>query len=398
MVLVINTGSSSIKMALIDMPSERLLAEGMADRLGEPEAALSWNISGETHRFTLTSGKHLAAMQQMLEALFARIDKNAITAVGHRVVHGGERFIAPTLLNAAVIAEIETISHLAPLHNPANLLGIRAAMSYLPAILHIAVFDTAFHHAMPLHASLYAVPYSWYSEYGVRRYGFHGTSHHYVGLEAAKILGRKFSDCHSLTVHLGNGCSATAIADGVSVDTTMGMTPLEGLVMGTRSGDVDPGLHAFMAGHSGKSLQEITDVLNRESGLLGLSGRSNDMRVLLQASEAGDKRAALAVDIFCYRLAKSMASLAVALGHVDAIVFTGGIGEHASEIRRRTVSQLAVLGVALDEQRNKQHGKKTEGFISKADAPLPVLVVAANEEIMIARYVSEVMNREGKLT
>ncbi|OIO67762.1 MAG: acetate kinase [Zetaproteobacteria bacterium CG12_big_fil_rev_8_21_14_0_65_55_1124] len=398
MILVINTGSSSIKMALIDMPSERLLAEGMAERLGEPEAALTWKISGETQRLELASANHLSAMQQMLEMLFCRIDKAGITAVGHRVVHGGERFVAPVLLDTVVIAEIEAISHLAPLHNPANLLGIRAAISSLPVIPHIAVFDTAFHHAMPLHASLYAVPYSWYSEYGVRRYGFHGTSHHYVGLEAASILEREFADCRLLTAHLGNGCSATAIAGGVSVDTTMGLTPLEGLVMGTRSGDVDPGLHAFVAGQSGKSLQEITDVLNRQSGLLGLSGRSNDMRILLQAAETGDERASLAVDIFCYRLAKSLAGLAVALGHVDAIVFTGGIGEHASEIRRRTVSQLAVLGVMLDTERNAQDGRLSRGFISKSDAAIPVLVIAANEEIMIARYVGEVLNREDNIT
>jgi len=398
MVLIINTGSSSIKMALIDMPSERLLAEGVADRLGESEASLNWKISGESYRFTLTSDKHLGAMQQMLETLFCRIDKDNITAVGHRVVHGGERFIAPTLLDAEVIAEIEKISHLAPLHNPANLLGIRAAMSQLPNIAHIAVFDTAFHHAMPQYASLYAVPFEWYSQYGVRRYGFHGTSHHYVGLEAAKTLDRKFTDCRLLTAHLGNGCSATAISGGVSVDTTMGMTPLEGLVMGTRSGDVDPGLHAFMAGQSGKSLQEITDTLNKESGLLGLSGRSNDMRVLLEAAETGDERAALAIDIFCYRLAKSLASLAVSLNHVDAIVFTGGIGEHASVIRAKTVQQLAILGATLDKQRNKQHGKESRGFISKDGSPLPVLVIAANEEMMIARYVCEVQNRKGNST
>jgi len=398
MILVINTGSSSIKMALIDMPTERLLAEGLADRLGEQEAALSWNISGKAHHLEISSSDHLGAMQQMLEMLFGSIDKTGITAVGHRVVHGGERFLAPTLLNASVITEIEKISHLAPLHNPANLLGIEAAMNSLPTIPHIAVFDTAFHHGMPQHASLYAVPYRWYSDYGVRRYGFHGTSHHYIGLEAAKILGRDFTDCRLLTAHLGNGCSAAAIAGGISVDTTMGITPLEGLVMGTRSGDVDPGLHAFVASQSGKSLQEITDVLNRQSGLLGLSGRSNDMRVLLEAAETGDQRAALAVDIFCYRLAKSLAALAVAIGHIDAIVFTGGIGEHSSEIRAKTVRQLALLGATLDEQRNKQHGGQSEGYISKADTPLPVLVIAANEEIMIARYVSEVQNQKGNIT
>jgi acetate kinase len=389
MILVINTGSSSIKMALVDMPSERLLAKGMAERLGEPAASLRWIISGEMHELELGAAKHQQAMRIMLEALFARMDKHDISAVGHRIVHGGERFIAPTLLDASVIAGIEAISHLAPLHNPANLLGIRAAMDYLPSVPHIGVFDTAFHHAMPQHASMYAVPHHWYSEYGVRRYGFHGTSHHYVALEAASILGRAFADCRLLTAHLGNGCSATAVAGGISVDTTMGITPLEGLVMGTRSGDVDPGLHAFVAGQSGKSLQEITDILNSQSGLLGLSGQSNDMRTLLQAAAAGNERAALAVDIFCYRLAKSLAALAVALERVDAIVFTGGIGEHAWEVRAKTIRRLAVLGAALDGERNRQDGRHSSGFISKADASLSILVIATHEEKMIARYVSE---------
>jgi len=394
MILVINTGSSSIKMVVIDMPSEQLLAEGMAERLGEQEASLTWKISGQTQRADLGRVDHEAAMQQMLEGLFAGLGKGSIVAVGHRVVHGGELFISPTLLDDAVIAGIESISHLAPLHNPANLLGIRAAMQHLPSVPHIAVFDTAFHHAIPLCASLYAVPYNWYSEYGVRRYGFHGTSHHYVALEAAAILGREFQDCRLLTAHLGNGCSATAIANGISVDTSMGMTPLEGLVMGTRSGDVDPGLHEFVARQSGASLERITETLNRQSGLLGLSGLSNDMRTLLDAAEAGDGRAELAVDIFCYRLAKTLAALAVALGRVDAIVFTGGIGEHAGVVRARTVEKLALLGAMLDGKRNSQHGKLSDGYVSTDGSALPVLVIATAEEKMIARYVCEVTDHE----
>lgn len=330
----------------------------------------------------------------MLTALFDQVDKQNIRAVGHRVVHGGERFIAPTLLNDAVVEEVESLSHLAPLHNPANVLGIRAGRDSLPDVPHIAVFDTAFHHAMPHHASLYAVPYYWYSDYGVRRYGFHGTSHHYVAREAAAALRRDFTACRLLTVHLGNGCSATAVANGLSVDTTMGMTPLEGLVMGTRSGDVDPGLHDFIARASGKSLAEITDALNRQSGLLGLSGLSNDMRTLLKAADGGDERAILAVDIFCYRLAKSLAGLAVALGKVDGLVFTGGIGEHAAVIRRKTVQQLAILGAELDTQKNDQHGRLSQGFISSTKASLPVLVIATNEEKMIAHYVNEILNTE----
>ena len=229
MILVINTGSSSIKMAVIDMPSERPLADGIADRLNEPGAALHWHIGEQDMQTTLAASDHASAMQTMLDSLFTFIDRQSIKGVGHRVVHGGESFFSPTPINPSVIEGIEALSHLAPLHNPANLSGIRAALAQLPTVPHIAVFDTAFHHNMPLHASLYAVPYAWYSDYGARRYGFHGTSHHYVGLEAARLLGREFPDCHLITAHLGNGCSAAAIRNGVSIDTTMGMTPLEGL-------------------------------------------------------------------------------------------------------------------------------------------------------------------------
>ncbi len=394
MILVINTGSSSIKMALIDMPSETLLAEAMAQRLGEQKASLSFSFHGETTESHIAFADHEVAMQQMLDALFEYVDKKSIAAFGHRVVHGGEKFIAPTLLDTSVIAEIESLSHLAPLHNPANLSGISAAMKQLPHVPHIAVFDTAFHHAMPKHASLYAVPYHWYTEYGVRRYGFHGTSHHYVGQQAAAMLGREFEECNLITAHLGNGCSATAIAGGKSVDTSMGMTPLEGLVMGTRSGDIDPGLHDYIARQSGDSLESITNALNRESGLLGLSGQSNDMRTLLGAAAENDERAILAVDLFCYRLAKTLAGLSIALASIDAIVFTGGIGEHAALIREKTVTQLTLLGVRIDPERNNEHGKHSDGFINRDRDSIPVLVVATNEEKMIARYVHNILNRE----
>lgn len=397
-ILVINTGSSSIKMALIDKQSEQLIAEGIAQRLGEKDAVLSWEISGREHSYGIENADCHDAMQIMLDALFSLVDKNSIFAVGHRVVHGGERFFKPTLIDDGVIAEVERISHLAPLHNPVNLIGIHAARKLLQTLPHIAVFDTAFHHTIPLHACLYAVPYHWYTEYGVRRYGFHGTSHHYVAQEAAALLGRKLERCRLLSVHLGNGCSATAIKDGISLDTTMGMTPLEGLVMGTRSGDVDPSLHQFIAKQSGESLEEITDILNRQSGLLGLSGLSNDMRILLDAAKAGDSRAALAIDVFCYRLAKSMAALAVSLGHIDAIIFTGGIGEHASVIRAKTLEQLEILDVEFDVTRNNQHGKKTHGFISMNDAEVSLLVIATAEEKMIARYVVRTLCEEEKLS
>ena len=392
MILVINTGSSSIKMSLLERSSMQLIAEGLAQRLGENTASLCWIISDNRNEQNLSETNHQGAMAQMLEILFSHIDKRSIVAVGHRVVHGGELFVEPTLLNEKIIADIQSLSHLAPLHNPSNLVGIEAAMSRLPNIPHIAVFDTAFHQTMPQKASLYAVPYKWYEDYGVRRYGFHGTSHHYVGEEAAKLLDRDFKNCSLLIAHLGNGCSATAISQGVSVDTTMGLTPLEGLVMGTRSGDIDPGLIDFIARLTGYSLEKITSILNRESGLLGLSGRSNDMRTLLEASEAGDEKATLAIEVFCYRLAKALLGLTVGLTQLDAIVFTGGIGEHAALVRSKTLAQLKLLGVLVDEKHNQVHGQLSSGCISAFESKVTVLVVPTNEEKMIAAYVAQVMD------
>jgi len=386
-ILIINSGSSSIKMSLLAMPSEQEIAYATVESIGEEDAKLTWHHQEQNKILNLGMSNHDDAIEAILRILFSHIEKETIAAVGHRVVHGGEQFIAPTRLTPQIIEDIQQLSYLAPLHNPANVLGMRAAMKQLPDIPHIAVFDTAFHHDMPKEASLYAVPYDWYTEYGVRRYGFHGTSHHYVGEQAAVALQRPFEDCKLLTVHLGNGCSAAAIANGQSMDTTMGMTPLEGLVMGTRSGDVDPSLHAFMAEQTGMSLTEFTHALNRQSGLLGLSGLSHDMRSLLEASQADHERAKLAIDVFCYRLAKSLAGLAAALGHLDGIVFTGGIGEHAHQIREKTVARLAILGVSLDLERNKTDGHQSHGLISHDDAKIPIWVIPTNEEVMIARYV-----------
>ncbi|MDQ6951415.1 MAG: acetate kinase [Mariprofundales bacterium] len=402
-ILVINSGSSSIKMAAIAMPGEQVLAQGLAERLGEAAPLLTWRGSHqEAHQMLNAEADHTSACQQMLALLFAEVEVASVAAVGHRIVHGGEAFVAPLTLDAAAIAKIAAISHLAPLHNPANLLGIKAAMAALPDVPQVAVFDTAFHHTMPPHAYLYAVPHHWYAEYGVRRYGFHGTSHRFVAQEAAKRLQRAENDCHLLTAHLGNGCSAAAIAGGISVDTTMGLTPLEGLVMGTRSGDVDPGLHAFIARQSGRSLEEITNDLNQRSGLLGISGVSNDMRTLLAAASKEDaaksdtdenRRAQLAIDIFCYRLAKALAGLSIALPRLDAIVFTGGIGEHAAEVRRQVVQQLHLLGVSIDPIRNTQHGSDSKGFISPPHGSPAVLVIPTSEERMIARDTLRCLNR-----
>lgn len=393
-ILIINTGSSSIKLVRLAMPNEVVIAHGMVEAIGEEACRLSWHEEDQEVTFVISDSNHNVAMQAILETMFLMVEKNSISAVGHRVVHGGERFIEPALLNKGVIEEIDRLSYLAPLHNPANVLGIHAMMKQLPNIPHVAVFDTAFHHRIPKEAYLYAVPYQWYETYGVRRYGFHGTSHHYVAEQACSTLKLSFESSKMLTVHLGNGCSATAVSNGFSIDTTMGMTPLEGLVMGTRSGDVDPSLHAFMAEQAGMSLAEVTDVLNRKSGLLGISGVSNDMRDLLKLAENGHQRAQLAIDIFCYRLAKSLAGLAVVLGELDAIVFTGGIGEHAALVREKTVAKLTILGIHLDLERNRNHGSQSNGLISTDDAEVPVLVIASNEEVMIARHVYALIHQE----
>jgi len=394
-VLVVNCGSSSIKIALIVLDSGHRIATGLAERLGQADAVLYWHSDeGKREEVMLADSGYDAVLQQMLELVSQRFGSQKITAVGHRIVHGGERFVSPVLLNDEVVHQIELLSHLAPLHNPINLLGIKHAREQFSAIPHVAVFDTAFHHSMPLRASLYAVPYRWHQDYGVRRYGFHGISHHYVAQAAAGRLGREIWDCQLLTAHLGNGCSATAVRNGISVDTTMGFTPLEGLMMGTRSGDIDPGLHAFISKQTGADVDEITRTLNHESGLLGISGLSYDMRTLLDAAKAGNERAVLAIDMFCYRLAKALAALAVALDEVHALVFTGGIGEHADIVRMQTCRHLSSIGIKLDTERNRQHGRGSDGSIGKDGSPVSVLVIATNEEWMIAKYVCAILDKK----
>jgi acetate kinase len=322
---------------------------------------------------------------QALERIFATLGATPFAAVGHRVVHGGEEFTESVVLDDAAVAKIQNCADLAPLHNPANLLGIESARRRYSDIPHVAVFDTAFHQTLPARAYLYAIPYELYQRFKIRRYGFHGSSHRYVAAEAARRLGRPLEQLELVTAHLGNGCSACAVSRGKSVDTTMGLTPLEGLVMGTRSGDVDPNLHQFLVEHTGRDLTHVTELLNQKSGLLGLSGSSNDMRTLLGARERGDTLARLAVDVFCYRLAKALLALCAALDRLDALVFTGGIGENAAAVRAETVARLAVLGVALDPERNLRHGAETQGVISAPSSSLPVLVVNTNEELVIAR-------------
>jgi len=361
-VLVVNSGSSSLKFALMEPETGAVLRQGLAERL---------NAAG-----------HTEALARMFEELG---DDTGITAVGHRVVHGGEAFSESVVIDDAALQAIRECSALAPLHNPANLLGIEAARRAFPGVLQVAVFDTAFHQTLPRRAFLYAVPYELYEQQKLRRYGFHGTSHRFVAEEAAKLLGRPLEQLELVTAHLGNGCSAAAVRDGKSIDTSMGLTPLEGLVMGTRSGDVDPNLHQFLADRTGQTLAQITELLNRKSGLLGLSGRSNDMRTLLEARTGGDERAAIAVEVFCYRLAKTVLALCAGLSRLDALVFTGGIGEHAASVREDTLRGLSILGFELDTERNLQHGKDSGGRITSDRSARTALVVDTNEELVIAR-------------
>ncbi|CAM3533815.1 acetate kinase [Deinococcus saxicola] len=394
--LVLNSGSSSLKFAVIDPASGETRLGGLAERLGAEAASMrldSVQQGGGSKRQThsLNGGSYAEAMRLVLTELDALGLRSEVRAVGHRVVHGGSRFSAPAPITPEVLEAIRDCVPLAPLHNPANIAGIEAAMNAFPGLPQVAVFDTAFHQTLPEVAYRYAVPEEWYRQHGVRRYGFHGISHAFVAGEAARVLNRPVSDLNLITAHLGNGCSVCAVAGGRSVDSSMGLTPLEGLVMGTRSGDVDPGLHDYLARVSGLTLTQITAALNRESGLLALSGLTNDMRELEEAGARGHVGARLAVEIFVYRLAQGIAAMAVALGRVDGLVFTGGIGENSATVRAATLAHLPFLGFRPDESANTAAVRGQGGSISAPDS-LPALVVNTNEEWMIARETAEVLS------
>lgn len=382
-VLVLNSGSSSIKFSLFRHNLTRIMT-GLAERLGSDDARIKIDWNGNAFAQPIKNYDHNHALQWLVDYLRQQdIDLTTLGCIGHRVVHGGERFSASTLINDQVISEIRACSHLAPLHNPANLLGITAMSEFAPEVPQVAVFDTAFHQTLKPEAFLYALPYELYQKQGVRRYGFHGTSHRYVARQAAEILGRSADSLNLLTIHLGNGCSACAIKKGLSVDTTMGMTPLEGLVMGTRSGDIDPSLHQFLTERLGLSLDQVTQMLNRDSGLKGISGLTNDMRVLQEEAEKGNDRAQLAIDVFCFKLARALGGLAASLEHIDALVFTGGIGENSALVRQKVMHRLSILGLAADDDANRVHGRDHSGRVSTKDG-LTALVIATDEELMIA--------------
>ena len=388
--LVLNCGSSSVKFAVLNPETGVQPLSGLAERLSSPEARV---VVKRGDQKTETASPQ-AGYPEAFAVILAELDRldlrRQVGAVGHRVVHGGERFSAPALIDESVLGGIRACIPLAPLHNPANLAGIEAARAAFPELPQVAVFDTSFHQSMPEVAFRYAVPEAWYRGHGVRRYGFHGTSHAYVAGEAARLLGRPLEELHLVTAHLGNGCSVAAVSGGRSLDTSMGLTPLEGLVMGTRSGDVDPNLHDYLAREARLDLTQITDALNRRSGLLGLSGLGSDMRELEEAGAAGHQGARLAVSVFVYRLAKSVAAMSVALPQLDALVFTGGIGENSAPVRAGVLERLGVLGFRLDHGANAAAVRGQGGQIGAAGS-VSALVVATNEELMIAREVQNLL-------
>ncbi len=386
-ILVINAGSSSIKYQLYRMPDGDVLAKGVVEKIGEEGSKLSHFYNEKTYSLETKVGDHVKGMELILDTLVSRDvgvieDIAEINAVGHRVVHGGEEFTGSVIIDDDVIASIEKFADLAPLHNPPNLIGIKAARNKLPNAKQVACFDTAFHTTIPPVAYIYALPYELYEKYRVRRYGFHGTSHRYVARRAAQMMGKDKYGVNLITCHLGNGCSITAVKNGKSVDTSMGLTPLEGVVMGTRSGDFDPAILFYLA-DKGYDIKSLNTLCNKKSGLLGISGISNDMRNLSKLSEKGNARAKLAIDIFCYRIKKYIGTYTAVLNTVDAVVFTGGIGENVPDVRAGVCSDLTQLGIELDPEKNKTTLQK-EGEINTKNSTVKILVIPTDEESAIA--------------
>lgn len=387
-VLVINCGSSSLKYQLIDPESEIVLAKGLCERIGldgklthKPEGKDNVEIDADMPNHTAAVGLVLKHLTDPVCGVIESLEE--IGAVGHRVVHGGEKFAASTLLTEEVIDQIEQCNDLAPLHNPANLIGINACKELMPNVPMVGVFDTAFHQTMPKRSYLYGLPYEYYEKYAIRRYGFHGTSHSYVSSRVAEILGKDVKEIRTIVCHLGNGSSICAVDGGVSVDTSMGFTPLEGLVMGTRCGDVDAAIVEFLSNKEDLSVSEVLSVFNKKSGVLGISGVSSDFRDLGSAAEAGNERAEAALDVFAYRVAKYIGSYAAAMNGVDVVAFTAGVGENDIGVRARIMSYLSYLGIKIDEEKNKVRGQ--EAVISSADSTALAMVVPTNEELAIAR-------------
>lgn len=394
-VLVINCGSSSLKYQLIDMSNEQSLAQGLVERIGIEGSVLTQKVEGKEKYMVKTPMKdHTEAISLVLKALIDEqygviSSMDEISAVGHRVVHGGEKYSKSVLINEEVKKSIEECFKLAPLHNPANMIGIEACEKLMPKTPMVAVFDTAFHQTMPKEAFLYALPYELYSENSIRKYGFHGTSHKYVSQRAAEIMGKDIKDLKIITCHLGNGASICAIKNGVSIDTSMGFTPLDGIVMGTRSGSVDPAIVLYLMKELNYSVDEVNDLLNKKSGVLGISGVSSDFRDIEVAVEAGHERATIALEVYCYRIKAQIGAYIAAMDGVDAIVFTAGIGENGIEVREGSLTGLESLGIKIDVEKNKVRGKVSE--ISADDSKVKVYVIPTNEELVIARDTKELV-------
>ena len=389
-ILVINCGSSSLKFQLIDSESEQCIAKGLCERIGIDGSMITYTPAGGEKEKTVTPmADHTEAIRLVLEALTnpkTGVVKNLdeIGAVGHRIVHGGEKFASSTIINDEVLAAIEECNELAPLHNPANLIGINACKKLMPNTPMVAVFDTAFHQTMPEEAYLYGLPYEYYKKYKLRRYGFHGTSHSYVSKRAAEVLGEKYEDLKIIVCHLGNGASVSAVKNGKCVDTSMGLTPLEGLIMGTRSGDIDPAIMEFLAHKEKKSIDDIMNILNKKSGVLGLSDNlSSDFRDLEDGYFKGDENAIRTMKTFCYHVVKYIGAYIAAMNGVDVICFTAGVGENGPLVRTMVCDYLGYMGIKLDEEANQKRGEDI--VITTPDSRTKVMVIPTNEELAIAR-------------
>jgi acetate kinase len=390
-ILAVNAGSSSFKFQLFEMPQEVEIAKGQAERIGMGKGLFSITVGSEKKSIEQKFDTHEEAVDVMLEELIkngAVDDINEIAGSGHRVVHGGEAFDDSVLINDEVVGKIEELSELAPLHNPANLMGIQAFREQLPDVPHVAVFDTSFHQSMPESSYLYSLPYSYYKDYGIRKYGFHGTSHKYVTRRASEMLGRPLEELRLISCHLGNGASIAAVKGGKSIDTSMGFTPLAGVTMGTRSGNIDPALIPYIMEKTGKTASEVLGVLNKESGLLGVSGFSSDLRDIEEEARNGSRRAELALDVFGERIHKYMGSYATRMGGLDAIIFTAGVGENSDIVREKVLKGLEFMGVYFDKSMNDVRGQ--EKFINYPHSPVKIIIIPTREELMIARDVMRI--------
>ncbi len=399
-ILTLNTGSSSLKYRLSEPDRGTILVDGLIERIGEPQSNVKHEARGQRILRTLPIADHREAFDLMLELLLGSEggvirSLSEIAAVGHRVVHGGDKFFESVVISDETLRAMHEFDDLAPLHNPINLLGVTIARRLLPSVPHVAVFDTAFHQTMPKVAYLYAIPLELYDKHRIRRYGFHGTSHGYVSQRAAEVIGKPLEKLRMITCHLGNGCSMTAIREGRSVDTSMGFTPLEGLVMGTRSGDVDPSVVFFLVSKRGYDLEAVEDILNRKSGLLGISGISNDMKTVIEASREGNERAKLAMEVFAYRVKKYIGAYIAVLGGLDCLVFTAGIGERSPEMRGLICSEMEHLGIVIDPDLNAGCIAR-EAIISRPGSQVKVVVVPTDEEKVIASETYRVLSRIGE--